>query len=154
MTEYKIHIVFGTVHGNAERSAYAVEEELTEQGYEVEVYEDALDLPLGELSKNDALLVVISTTGEGELPDTIVPLYTKLNETMPSLEDLSYGIIALGDSSYPHFCRAGVLFDDLMQQLQAQVVLPMHKIDAAEHFDAEPEACSWSKLWVEQLVSL
>jgi len=47
------------------------------------------------------VLVVTSTTGQGDLPDSIVPLYEGIKDMYQP--HLRYGIIALGDSTYANF---------------------------------------------------
>lgn len=50
------------------------------------------------------MLVVTSTTGQGDLPDSIVPLYEGIKDMYQP--HLRYGIIALGDSTYANFAAA------------------------------------------------
>ena len=94
------------------------------------------------------VLVVTSTTGQGDLPDSIVPLFNDLQDMYQP--HLRYGIIALGDSSYANFCGGGKRFDALLQEQSAQRIGDMLMIDASE--DPEPE--SVSNPWVEQWATL
>jgi sulfite reductase (NADPH) flavoprotein alpha-component len=57
-------------------------------------------------------LFVVSTHGEGEAPDPAQPFFQQLCvEHFPLLGDLSYAILALGDSHYEHFCQFGKNLD-------------------------------------------
>ncbi|UMX66628.1 flavodoxin [Klebsiella pneumoniae] len=94
------------------------------------------------------VLVVTSTTGQGDLPDSIVPLYEGIKDMYQP--HLRYGIIALGDSTYANFCGGGLKFDQLLQEQGAKRIGEMLKIDASE--DPEPE--SVSNPWVEQWATL
>jgi len=48
-----------------------------------------------------ALLAVTSTTGMGELPDNLMPLFSSIRDTLPAAwRGLPGAVIALGDSSY------------------------------------------------------
>ena len=67
-----------------------------------------------------AVLIVTSTTGDGEIPDAMLTWYQMLCDEMPSLSHFTYGVIAFGDSSYPHFCRAGKMIDEMMQLKMAE----------------------------------
>lgn len=46
----------------------------------------------------------LPTTGQGDLPDSIVPLYEGIKDMYQP--HLRYGIIALGDSTYANFAAA------------------------------------------------
>ena len=93
-------------------------------------------------------LVVTSTTGQGDLPDSIVPLYEGIKDLYQP--HLRYGIIALGDSTYANFCGGGLKFDALLQEQGGTRVGDMLMIDASE--DPEPE--SVSNPWVTQWATL
>ena len=93
-------------------------------------------------------LVVTSTTGQGDLPDSIVPLYEGIKDMYQP--HLRYGIIALGDSTYANFCGGGLKFDALLQEQGGTRVGDMLMIDASE--DPEPE--SVSNPWVTQWATL
>src|SRR5260370_24847887 len=62
-------------------------------------------------------VIIASTYGEGEAPEAVRPFYEQLClEHFPRYGDLSYGVLALGDSSYEQFCKFGA---DLDQKLAA-----------------------------------
>lgn len=77
--------------------------------------------------------MVTSTTGQGDLPDSIVPLFQGIKDTLGFQPNLRYGVIALGDSSYVNFCNGGKQFDALLQEQSAQRVGEMLLIDASEN---------------------
>ena len=93
------------------------------------------------------VLVVTSTTGQGDLPDSIVPLFQDIKLKLGYQPDVRYGIIALGDSSYSHFCGGGKQFDALLQEQSAQRVGDMLMIDASEHPEPESESNPWVENW-------
>ena len=100
----------------------------------------------------DALLVVSATTGLGDLPENIFPFFFELKEKFPNLHKLKFGVIALGDSSYGDtFCGAGIMFDALLEELQANRVSPLLKIDALDTTDPFDFAESWVREWLVQL---
>lgn len=105
----EIGIFVGTMYGNSLLVAEEAEAILTAQGHKATVFEDP------ELSdwlpyQDKYVLVVTSTTGQGDLPDSIVPLFQGIKDTLGFQPNLRYGVIALGDSSYVNFCNGGKQF--------------------------------------------
>ena len=128
----EIGIFVGTMYGNSLLVAEEAEAILTAQGHKATVFEDP------ELSdwlpyQDKYVLVVTSTTGQGDLPDSIVPLFQGIKDTLGFQPNLRYGVIALGDSSYVNFCNGGKQFDALLQEQSAQRVGEMLLIDASEN---------------------
>ena len=93
------------------------------------------------------MLVVTSTTGQGDLPDSIVPLFQGIKDNLGFQPNLHYGVIALGDSSYVNFCNGGKQFDALLQEQSAHRVGEMLLIDASEHPEPESESNPWVENW-------
>jgi sulfite reductase (NADPH) flavoprotein alpha-component len=64
------------------------------------------------------LLLITSTYGDGEPPDNAASLHALIHsETATALSRLSYSVLALGDSSYPDFCKCGHDFDQRLSAL-------------------------------------
>ncbi len=138
----KVNLVFGTVYGNAQFVAETLAAQLIEEGREVSLLlHDQLDgfIP----PQNELLLVVCSTTGQGDVPEDIQPWFEMLKTKAPYLPDLKYSVIALGDSSYETFCGAGVQFDELFRECGATRVGELLKVDACETMEPEVEAKAW-----------
>lgn len=144
-----IGIFVGTMYGNSLLVAEEAQAILEAQGHTAKVYEDP-EAAQWESNKGNYALVVTSTTGQGDLPDSIAPLFHYLRDTVGYQPELRYGVIALGDSTYSHFCGGGKKFDALLQEQCAQRIGEVLLIDASE--DPEPE--SVSNPWVEQWASL
>ncbi|MGQ0391671.1 flavodoxin [Raoultella ornithinolytica] len=142
-----IGIFVGTMYGNALLVAEEAETILSGLGHKAKVFEDP-EIQDWEPYSGKYVLVVTSTTGQGDLPDSIVPLYEGMKDMYQP--HLRYGIIALGDSTYANFCGGGKTFDALLQEQGARRIGDMLMIDASE--DPEPE--SVSNPWVEQWASL
>lgn len=142
-----IGIFVGTMYGNALLVAEEAEAILSGLGHKAKVFEDP-EIQDWEPYSGKYVLVVTSTTGQGDLPDSIVPLYEGMKDMYQP--HLRYGIIALGDSTYANFCGGGKTFDALLQEQGARRIGDMLMIDARE--DPEPE--SVSNPWVEQWASL
>lgn len=143
----EVGIFVGTMYGNALLVAEEAETILGGLGHQATVFEDPT-ITDWESYTGKYALVVTSTTGQGDLPDSIVPLFNDLQDMYQP--HLRYGIIALGDSTYANFCGGGKRFDALLQEQGAQRIGEMLMIDASE--DPEPE--SISNPWVAQWATL
>ena len=139
----KVAILSGSVYGTAEEVARHAERLLKEAGF------DAWHAPrmsLDELKAfgPDAFLTVTATTGMGELPDNLQPLYFAIRDQLPAWFGKPAAVIALGDSSYGDtFCGGGELVRELYAELSLQEVLPMLRLDASETVTPEADAEPW-----------
>ena len=143
----EVGIFVGTMYGNSLLVAEEAETILSGLGHQAKVFEDPM-VSDWESYTGKYVLVVTSTTGQGDLPDSIVPLFNDLQDMYQP--HLRYGIIARGDSTYANFCGGGKRFDALLQEQGAQRIGDMLMIAASE--DPEPE--SISNPWVEQWATL
>lgn len=142
----QVGIFVGTVYGNALLVAEEAETLLRKQGHEVKLFEEGT-LEEWQYYRHHYALIVTSTTGQGDLPDSIAPLYQAVKDLVGYQPELRYGLIALGDSSYTEFCGGGHKFDDLLQEQQATRIGELLEVDAQIH--AEPEAVTgpWVESW-------
>jgi len=145
----KVGIFVGTMYGNSLLVAEEAQEILQAHGHKATVFEDP-EASDWENNNGNYALIVTSTTGQGDLPESIAPLFHYLRDTVGYQPDLHYGVIALGDSTYAHFCGGGKQFDALLQEQGAQRIGEMLLIDASE--DPEPETVS--NPWVEHWATL
>ena len=144
----KIGIFVGTVYGNALAVAEEAQRILLEHNHQANVYEEGT---LADWEKYSIVLVITSSTGQGDLPDTIAPLFHQLRDNVGYQPNLSYGLIALGDSSYDSFCGAGIKFDELLQEHQAKRIGEILKIDGMDVAEPEVFAIDWLEGWVNLL---
>lgn len=68
-----------------------------------------------DLNEYNQVVMIISTCGEGEIPDQGKLFYQQLCD-LPELSS-NISILALGDKSYQHFCLAGKLFQHELVRL-------------------------------------
>ena len=55
---------------------------------------------------------------KGKQPDNALSFHEFLHsKRAPKLEDLSFSVLALGDSSYEFFCQTGKEFDQRLEEL-------------------------------------
>lgn len=146
----QIGIFVGTVYGNALLVAEEAENILQEQGHEVKLYEEGT-LEEWLLYRQHYALVITSTTGQGDLPDSIAPLFYAIRDQLGYQPEVRYGLIALGDSGYDNFCGAGRAFDALLQQQGATRIKEVLEIDAQEQPEPEVTSCPWVEQWGNQL---
>ena len=73
----KLGIFCGSVYGNAQHVAEQVEEDLSTQGYDCELFQDAA---VTDFTESDAILVITSTTGQGDIPPNLEFTYMDLKD--------------------------------------------------------------------------
>jgi len=139
----RIAILSGSVYGTAEEVARHAERVLKAAGF------DAWHKPRAELGDvlafaPEAFLVVTSTTGMGELPDNLQPLYFAIRDHLPAWRGLPGAVIGLGDSSYGDtYCAGGEQVRELYVELGIHEVLEMLRLDASETVTPETDAEPW-----------
>lgn len=140
-----VGIFVGTIYGNALLVAEEAQTVLHRQGHEVKVYEDPR-VQDWERYRNEYVLIVTSTTGQGDLPDSIMPLFEAIR-AIGWQPDVKYGLIALGDSNYDNYCGGGKQFDTVLQELGATRVGDVLTIDASETSEPECISSPWVETW-------
>lgn len=139
MTTLKIFV--GTVYGNAQHAAEEVEKNLKDAGHECELLSDP---DVSDFTDADAILVVTSTTGQGDVPPNLEFVYSDLKDEFPLLTDKPFAVAALGDSSYGDtYCGGGRHFHELLTELQGNAVADMLEVDAIETLEPEKDVTDW-----------
>ncbi|AWY42830.1 flavodoxin [Pseudomonas putida] len=140
----KVAIISGSVYGTAEEVARHAASILKAAGFET-AYNPRASLADLQAFEPEAFLAVTSTTGMGELPDNVQPLYFAIRDQLPAAwRGLPGAVIALGDASYGDtFCGGGELMRELFGELGIREVLPMLRLDASESVNPEGDAEPW-----------
>ncbi|BDD83459.1 sulfite reductase [NADPH] flavoprotein alpha-component [Tsukamurella pulmonis] len=133
------NVLYGTQTGNSEELAERLVGLLRENGLGADLA--ALDDATPEsLAAASHLLVVTSTYSDGDMPDNAELFWDALSaDSAPRLEHLAFSVLALGDSGYEGFCRAGQIIDTRLEQLGAQRLAPRVDCDV----DFEEPASAW-----------
>jgi MioC protein len=145
----KIQILVGTVGGTAWKTAQAVAHVLRHQGHAIAVNDEPRPTDLSDPA--EALLVCTSTTGDGELPRNIYPLYLALDDRAIDLAGRHYGIIALGDSGYRRFAHAGFLLEDALYGSGGRRLGQVYTLDARVEDNPPLAAARWAHDWASGL---
>jgi sulfite reductase (NADPH) flavoprotein alpha-component len=134
----KITIAYGTETGSAKKLATDFAAKAKRTGIQVKLV--GLDqYRISDLPKEEYFLTVMSTHGEGEPPAGAKKFYDHIHANGFKLNNLKYGVLALGDTSYPLFCKAGEDVDVQLSKLGAQRFISLKKCDT----DYEADASSW-----------
>lgn len=145
-----ITILVGSVYGNTLDLAKECADVLIAKSHKVELLRHP-DLKQILEDDPDVLLVCTSTTGMGDIPDSLLPLFDEMQAKSQPLPDLRYGLISVGDSNYDDFAEAGWQMDRLFRHLKLKPVGEPLVIDSSEVVDLWDTAEDWLEDWAKQL---
>ncbi|WP_421245493.1 assimilatory sulfite reductase (NADPH) flavoprotein subunit [Aeromonas sanarellii] len=138
-------ILYGSQTGNAKGVASAIKAQAEARGLPVTLTSMA-DYKPKQLKKESHLLVVVSTYGEGEPPESAVDLFEQLKKgKVGKLDGLRFAVLGLGDSSYEFFCQTGKDFDGFLSKAGGERIYELASLDV-DYQDA-------AKAWGEQAVT-
>ncbi|HGO5848828.1 TPA: FMN-binding protein MioC [Mannheimia haemolytica] len=143
-----ICIITGSTLGGAEYVADHINEVLSEQGFEVELFNQAT---LADIEGKANLIVVTSTHGAGELPENIQPLFDDLANSTADFSSMKFGVIGLGSSDYDTFCNAVNIVEEALKAKGASQICESLRIDVMNNFDHDGSAEEWLPSFIEQL---
>ncbi|NWW86106.1 MTRR reductase, partial [Rhynochetos jubatus] len=116
-------LLYATQKGQAKAIAEEIWQQAGAHGLEADMH------CISEMDKynleteKDPVVIVISTTGTGDPPDTARKFVKKIQDRtlLPGhFAHLQYGLLGLGDSEYTFFCNGGKTVDRRLQELGAQ----------------------------------
>ncbi|MGZ8328951.1 MAG: flavodoxin domain-containing protein, partial [Allosphingosinicella sp.] len=100
-------VLHGGETGNSAGLARAFAAAAADQGLVARV-EDMARYKPRRLREEQDLLLIVSTHGEGEPPQPALDFFEYVEgPKAPKLPELRYSVLALGDSTYEHYCEAG-----------------------------------------------
>ncbi|MEQ7873791.1 assimilatory sulfite reductase (NADPH) flavoprotein subunit [Sphingomonas sp. ASV193] len=140
-------ILYGTETGNSRALATSLAATFAARGVAVAVA-DMADYKVRQLKDEQDLLFIVSTYGEGDPPQPAIAFFDFLEgPRAPRLEGVRFAVLALGDSTYEHYCAAGKRIERRLAELGARALAP--RVDCDIDYD-EP-AAAWSAEIVERL---
>lgn len=148
-TTQLVTILFATETGNSKDLAAQLAEAARKKGIDTNVV-DAADYKVRSLKDEQTLLVIAATHGEGDPPQTALDFFEFLEgRKAPKLPQLRYAVLALGDSTYEHYCGAGRRIDERLAELGAERLADRCECDV----DYEDDAVEWITRIVDDLAA-
>lgn len=145
-----ILLIAASQTGNARRVAESLRDQLFSAQRAVRLV-NAGDLSLTEFPESPLVVLICATTGDGDAPEEALPLFHFLHSVQaPSLTEIRYAVLALGNRAYPQFCQAGKNFDNRLHALGAQRILPRAEADS----DYQVTADNWISQLLPELLNL
>ena len=84
------------------------------------------------LAKSERMLLVASTTGEGDPPDPALSFVREVMGKPAHLGHLRYAVLGLGDREYESFCGFGHQLDNWLRQHGAKPLFDLVEVDNAD----------------------
>jgi uncharacterized iron-regulated membrane protein/flavodoxin len=138
-------ILFGTVTGNAESLAQRTAEVIARRGFKVRV-KDMAHYAVDALSHEKCVVIITSTYGNGEPPDDAAPFWKGVVQRDGlNLRGVKFSVLALGNSTYDHFCKCGRDLDAALERHGATRLYP--RVDCDVDYDVP------AKRWTEGVIA-
>ena len=146
-------IIVGSMLGTAEYVGEACEEQLINLGHQVNLHLNPnffhileSTIKLNKVQKNNinnTWLICTSTHGAGDFPDNIITFVDDLTNCEQDLSPIRFMIIAIGDSNYDTFCKAGNNLNKLLITKGCCEFITIKTLDMNQNIDPEDLAQQW-----------
>ncbi|NIJ16332.1 assimilatory sulfite reductase (NADPH) flavoprotein subunit [Sphingobium vermicomposti] len=138
-------ILYGTETGNAAEVARTLLASAIDKGLSCTLC-DMANYKVRQLGQEQDLLIIVSTYGEGDPPQPATGFFEFAEgRKAPSLEEVRFAVLALGDSTYEYYCQAGKRLDQRFEELGAKRLTP--RVDCDVDFE-EP-----AKAWIASILN-
>ena len=144
--EVSTTILYGSQTGNSKGIAEKLQQALQATGHATQL-KSLRDYRPQQLKKEQRVVFVVSTHGNGEPPDDALGFFRFINSSRaPKLNELNFAVLALGDSSYEEYCQTGQELDLRLEALGATRWL--NRIDC--DVDFAEDATNWRQQVLEK----
>ena len=127
-------ILYASQTGTSESLAKKAAKTAGQRGFAPAIL-DVATVTVESLQAHSNLLLITSTYGEGEPPDSAKALHAALaSDSAPALAAVRYSVCSLGDTNYTLFCQAGKDFDAYLEKRGATRIHP--RTDCDTDYDA------------------
>jgi len=143
---FKILVTYGSATGNAENISKILLEKLHKRFYNIEIKElnDVTDF-----LTFDYIIIILSTTGDGEYPDNARLFCKKLRKCRENkLEGVKIAMLGLGSTDYNNFCHASKCLDRILRRFKVKYFIDVEYADDATglHVIVDP--------WIDKVLDL
>ncbi|KAH3826153.1 hypothetical protein DPMN_128049 [Dreissena polymorpha] len=142
-------LLYGSQTGQAKAIAEDIAEKAEAKGLHADIHCLSQTEKKFKIERESCVVLVISTTGDGEPPDTALKFVRHLKKkTLKSdyLSTLNYTLLGLGDSNYTNFCNCGKTLNQRLLELSAKPFYPPGWADDAVGLEVVAEP------WIENLI--
>jgi sulfite reductase (NADPH) flavoprotein alpha-component len=127
-------MLYGSMTGTAEALAHKLAGFFRTAGLNVGVRDMAHCQP-DVLRQAKYVLMIVSTYGDGEPPDDVVPFWKAIVQgDSLDLRGIGYSVLALGNTTFDQFCKCGRDFDAALERHGATRIFP--RVDCDVDYDA------------------
>jgi sulfite reductase (NADPH) flavoprotein alpha-component len=134
----KLTVLYGTESGNCEVLADRTVKAAKKRGFQAAM-KNMSEFSPADLAKAANLLVIVSTWGDGEAPETAVSFHKEFMAANFSLAGVKFSVCGLGDTSYEKFCQVGKDFDARLESMGGTRVAERQDCDV----DFEDSYVTW-----------
>jgi sulfite reductase alpha subunit-like flavoprotein len=128
-----IYIFYGSQTGYAESVAKHLFNEIQNKVKPIHNNIDILNNFFNyTIQKDDFVIILLSTTGDGDFPDNAMKFYKVIKKYRePLLTNINYALIGFGDSNYRSYCHSSKYLNRRLHKLKATQFLETHYNDEA-----------------------
>lgn len=139
-----VSVLYGSETGNSAALAANLAERAVQRGLAVSLH-DMGDYKTRQLKDEQDVLIIVSTYGEGDAPQPATGFFEFVEgRKVPKLPAVRFAVLALGDSTYEHYCEAGKRLDRRLEELGAERLKP--RVDCDVDYDEAADA------WIDDIL--
>ena len=115
-----IYIFYGSQLGFVESVALELKRKIIKEVKPFTIYMDILNNLFNyNISKDDFIIILLSTTGDGEFPNNSYKFYKSLRKNKEDLDNITYCLLGFGDSNYRSYCHSSKVLDRILKKKKA-----------------------------------